>query len=220
MALTFIQIVGNDGFATTSQSAAFASNVTEGDLLVVACQWENSGTQGHIQSLTDTLGNVYIPCAGGITQTGTSLPTNLNNVFYWTVSQKSGANTVTMKMTETVSVPVIIAAEYRGANHFDVGNGTVNVTSTTPTSGPISTTFPIELLVATTFPSAGTFQAPTGWTQRIKTPNSASMWADQFETAKGTYSAVFGDFSGDDPVVIAGFYQARLPTDAIFFGMT
>ena len=103
---------GNSAGAAT-ESLAFSSNVTVGNLIFVEVGWEVS--DGTISSITDSIGNTY-----------TALPSIVNggnqSKAFYAFSTASGADTIAVKFTNTGSYVGMLLAEYSGVTQIDTHN--------------------------------------------------------------------------------------------------
>jgi len=116
MALAHVQSKVNSNTSTTTIAGAYASNVTSGNLLVVL--WEIQGTaltQPTTVSISDTIGNVWIPVYGSI-QNVTGVTPKVSVQGWCCVTKSSGANTVTLtyNASGTVGLSMLCTSEFSG----------------------------------------------------------------------------------------------------------
>jgi hypothetical protein len=133
MAITYVQANSALSATGTSMTCAYSSNVTAGNLLVVAGMIINIGSP--VGSISDTLGNSWTLAA---TQTGTG-----SGYVWFCITASSGANTATFGFGGTASggdYCALTVAEYTTTSKVLSTDGTANgggnaVTSLTLTTG-------------------------------------------------------------------------------------
>jgi hypothetical protein len=183
MSITYIQSNGNcsSSTSTTTESAAFASNNTLGNAIIVACGGTGSS---YTLSVSDSAGNSYTPVT---TQTGTSLGVQI----FWCSSCKAGSNTVTVTASTSITYLYVACHEYSGlAGTVDQTLSATGSSGTLMSVGPVTTTHANELLFCAAMPGSGISAAGSGYTLR----QSASMSGDagtedQLVATIGSYSA-------------------------------
>lgn len=205
---------GSVGTPTVVQSAAlmhtggvaFPSNVSAGNLLVVAVSQETTAPPAP----TDTLGTVY---------TLVKSKTGVNNIsIYAGIAPSSGANTVT---SPNVS--------FSGTSISEISNvsATVNATSSayfnaTPASAPITTTAAGCLIYAAIAGNhnANTFTALTGFTLTAQANGSDAIAGETgFASTPGTYTPGFNETDGipfndtDMAIAAVAFTSAAITPD-------
>jgi hypothetical protein len=205
---------GSVGTPTVVQSAAlmhtggvaFPSNVSAGNLLVVAVSQETTAPPAP----TDTLGTVY---------TLVKSQTGVNNIsIYAGIAPSSGANTVT---SPNVS--------FSGTSISEISNvsATVNATSSayfnaTPASAPITTTAAGCLIYAAIAGNhnANTFTALTGFTLTAQANGSDAIAGETgFASTPGTYTPGFNETDGipfndtDMAIAAVAFTSAAITPD-------
>lgn len=208
----------------------FASNVTQGNLIIVAILVVDAGSGlGTITSVTDTLGNTYTDI--GLSQTYGG-GTRRQNIFY-ARNISGGANTVTVGLT--TGHCYIGIHEYSGVALTGPLDQTQRATATdaSPTSPNVTTTENNELLFATISTiQARTITAGAGFTPRV---NPFATGRDQLKTedkngspagsfaATGSldtsaeWSVLFATFKPFSPVVgTAGDFDPELKVQAWF----
>ena len=164
MSYTYVQSNGtNTGNSASARAVAFGSNVSVGDLIVVAVSQYFDGTQ----TITDTLGNTYTSLPMG--QIISPVDSNARGEMFYTISGGSGANTVTVTPSKSCYMSVAIA-EYSGnasSSVYDSQNH-ASATSASPSSGTVTISNTGSLLVGMTFSANNSFSssAGTGFTQR------------------------------------------------------
>jgi hypothetical protein len=212
----YLRIVagGSVGTPTVLQSAAlmhtagvaFSSNVTAGNLLVVAVSQETTAPPAP----TDTLGTVYTLVAS---RTGANCVS-----IYKGVAPSSGANTVT---SPNVSFSGTSISEITNVN------ATVNATSNayfnaTPASAPIATTVAGCLIYAAIAGdhNANTFTALTGFTLTAQANGSDAIAGETgFASTPGTYTPGFNETDGivggdtNMPIAAVAFTSAAITPD-------
>jgi hypothetical protein len=191
--------------SSTSQTCAYGSDVSEGDLLIVCVDVFDQTITG----ISDSQGNTWaaIPSTP-IEQDGTPRFT----AMYWAVANSSGANTVTISFNvSTGGTTVIMVAAYTPENGTvaldasGVNSGT-SVTSLTATTG--SATYPNDLLVA--FCAAFTGEdTPCGYTQRQDVGPGSGRLMDSVATSDGVQSVTEAFSSSDAGLILAAFSAAK-----------
>ncbi len=146
--VNFIQGAGSGASSGThgSWNASFPNPQTAGDTTIVIVGWSNSGD---VSSVSDDGGNTYTRALS----TSTNVAGNISQTIYYAKNIKS-STTITANFTSAVGAPDVRVLEYSGldqSNPLDTslaaaaaafGNGTV------ADSGPVSTTFSNNLVVA------------------------------------------------------------------------
>jgi len=144
--VSHVQSISTDGdfSGEVFVDAVFGSNVTSGNLIVGCVAYLDDGVQGELDTITDTLGNTYV-----LLTPISNAPARTTIQPFYTVSEATGANTVTATFTIENERQQIAVHEVSGvdADPFDVeagqtqdnpGTGTDAVTSgadTTTTNG-------------------------------------------------------------------------------------
>ena len=177
-----------------SSTSAFTSNVTSGDLIVVALGYRMTPTV----TLTDSLGTTFHAAGSPVTSTQSNGP--YTGAIYWGVASSGGADTVTANFGTDTGYVEVYAQEYNAANpQLDVTASASALDSTTAiTSGSAITNHANELIFGFAIAN-NTVSAPgSGFTQR---------------------QGVGGDISEDKGVSTAGPYAATATgccTDAYY----
>jgi hypothetical protein len=168
-----------------SVTVPYTAAQTAGNLNVVIVGWADSTTK--LSSLTDSKGNGY-QLAAGPTFTGY----RSQAIFYAAnISAASGAaNSVTVTFNAAANLPDIRILEYSGlatANSVDTVVGSSG-RSATSSSGTLTTTNAIDLLVAANTVQTTTLGPGAGFNQRLLTPDH-EIAEDALVTATGSYNA-------------------------------
>lgn len=163
MAWGHVQSVG--AFTTSSGTAralAYSSSVSAGNTLIAACAWIGGSATSATCALTDTLGLTWTP----IPATLTTRSPGRAQIFYSPTIAPSGANTVTMTTSASVSERVIIIAEFSGLSG-SLGSGGSGGTAGNGSSTNPSINMAVDaidsLLIGVAF-SNSTADAGSGWT--------------------------------------------------------
>src|SRR3989441_5936258 len=184
---------GTSGTSVLTYSVGFTSPLTASDLILVAIGTNSVGST--VSSITDTLGNTFAPATNLSTTAFT--PLQISEQIWWTSSKASGADTITVTVSQAANLHVIVA-EYSGVatvNPVDatsIGNSGTT-TSTAVDSGPLATSTAGDLLFGHVVTGGlnHTFTAGTGYTLRQTTPTGASAIEDQWASTTGTYHGTF-----------------------------
>ena len=178
-AIAFVQVNAASGSSTNTESVAFTSNTTAGDLILVGSDFSS----GSISSVTDTQGNTF-------TQVGSALhnPNGHYAVLFYAANIKGGADTVTAKISASASFLQVYLTEYSGvatSSPLDVQAGAVG-TGSTVSSGSATTTVADDLIFGY-MDSGGTGSTGSGFTQR--SGFSGNVIEDEIAGAAGSYAA-------------------------------
>lgn len=202
---TFVQV--NSTTPQTPQttvSLPYTQAQINGDTNVIVIGF--GSTSATISSVTDSAGNTYA-LAAPLTRQGT-----YSQAIYYAKSilpAGAGSNTVKVTFSASVQYPDIRVLEYAGldpTNPLDTTSSAVGF-GATATSGNVTTTKPVELLVGAGTTS-GLFTAPgTGFTNRVITNPDGDIAEDRVVTATGTYSATAAQ-SGDEVMQVVAFKAA------------
>jgi chitodextrinase len=181
---------GNSGdpqTPTSSVMVTFSGAQTAGDTNVIAIGWRTPGA--NIQSVTDSRGNTYMPAVG---------PTILTDLgahaIYFSsgiVAAASGANTVTVTFSGSVSQPDVRIAEYGGIDASEPIDaiGFATGTGTTSSSGTISTITANTLIVGANLSATSTTGPGSGFTTRSLSSPNGNILEDRIVSGAGNYSA-------------------------------
>src|SRR5439155_1408405 len=188
-AISFIQVnYTTPQSLTTAPTVPFTSAQSAGDLNVIVVGWNDTTAQ--VQSVTDTVGNVYLLAVGP-----TVNPAFASQAIYYArniQSASAGANVVSVVFNQPAQNPDIRIAEYRG---LDVTNP-VDVTaaaqgnSTSSSTGAVPTTNANDLLVGANMVLLGQTNGPgPSFTNRVITAPDSDILEDRIVTATGSYTA-------------------------------
>jgi hypothetical protein len=170
----------------TTVSVPYTSVQTAGNLNVVVVGWNDSHAQ--VSSVKDTAGNSYLLAEGPIVNGALS-----QSIYYAAKinSAKAGANAVTVTFGTAASFPDIRIMEYSGIDPNVPLDTAVQMsgTGTTSGSGPLTTTNPVDLLVAANTVSGVSLGADNGFTMRLLTTPDSDLVEDRVVTSVGSYSA-------------------------------
>ncbi len=192
--------------SASSQTCAYGSDVTEGDLLIVCVDVFGQTITG----ISDSQGNTWaaVPSTPVEQDSGTPRFT----AMYWAVAKSSGADTVTISYnTSSSGTSVIMIAAYTpedGTVALDASgvNSGTSVTSLTATTG--SATYPIDLLVE--FCAAFTGEnTPCGYTQRQDVGPGSGRLCDSVATSSGVQSVTETFSSSTAGLILAAFSAVK-----------
>ena len=188
---TFEQANAQEITSGTTNSVAFTSPTTSGNLIVVYVAWGNTGSV----TLSDTQGNTYLS-AQAVTTWGTSTAWRAQVLYAKNIA--GGANTVTATFSQSVagSFGAVYIHEYAGidkANPLDIsksakGNGTAL------SSGSAVTTNANDLIFGAGA-TAGTISS-TGAGFTTRSTLSGNRTLDKNVSTTGTYNATATASSG------------------------
>jgi hypothetical protein len=204
MAISFIQGAAPAYTLSSPASAAFGSNVTKGDLLIVCGNAYNGSATSSTPS--DSQGNVYTLIGSQFAPTQFS--GTATGYMWYAVAKATGANTVSV--TFNANAYALSILEYSGANTLDqssviLGDGTLSLAS-----NPITTTQANELLICNFFTDDGTTAVTGGFSARLHTTSSLNtLVADEIVSSENTYTATgtATTISGFI-LILASFYAA------------
>lgn len=210
MAITFVQQKDANGTGTT-QTVAFTSNVTAGDLLVLVIAAAQAPLS--VSSITDTRLNTYTnrPLATG------NDGTNLSNAVYDCVCASTGANTVSVTVVGSggfIELKVWQFHTTSGTWTFDTGNK-ASGSADPAVSGNITTAQAVEALVGFggIFGTAGAYGS--GWTGTNTASGNTSAYRITSATGTYQYSVAQGGINRY-MASIAGYYAAGAPPTQTF----
>lgn len=198
MAITHRQTYSS-GSSAISQSAAFASSVLAGSLIVLTCR--DGGTTAN-PTITDSQSNTWAKVSGA-----------RNLQMWYAVTGLAGTLTVTITSASTTSIRWAMA-EYEGVFASVPLSGTPATTS--PTTAPASpvtgnqTTTGAALLVAAigSQTSVSAMSVDANWTL-TGNGNQRVYGARRVVTAAGTYNATFTQTGGSTiDTIIATFVES------------
>jgi hypothetical protein len=184
--ISLVQHAGKDAGTTTSSTLAFpASNTAQNWIAVVI----RAGRTGQTFTITDTRGNIYRRAVQlNETVDGTTV------AIFYAENIVGGANTVTVSDTIAGGTLRFAVFEYSGvatASSLDV-TASAQGTSTTPNSGPATTTASGDLVIGgISTAESTTFTAGSGYViqERVPAASTKLIVEDQRQTAAGTVSA-------------------------------
>ena len=165
----------------TTNSLAFVSGNTGGNLIVVTVVWNNTGAV----SLSDTRGNTYTSVAARQTWNA-----SWSEQTFVAKNVSAGANTVTARFTTAISAfGTVYLHEYSGVdrtNPVDVQRSATG-NSAAMSSGAITTTVPGDLLFAAAASKGTVTAAGSGWTTRSTSFGNRTQ--DRLAGVAGSYTA-------------------------------
>jgi hypothetical protein len=171
----------------STAGATYALAQHAGDVNVVVISWAD--TTATVQSVTDSAGNTYVPALNPIANS------KLSQAIYYAKNIKaSGANsnTVTVTFNASATTPDLRALEYAGidtANPVDTAKSASSpVISTTADTGPFTTTFATDLVIAAVTPSTSTAGGGPGFIT-VSLPSSGDYVEHAITSAAGTVDA-------------------------------
>jgi hypothetical protein len=165
---------------------AYPGAQTAGDLNVVIVGWND--TAGRVSSVKDSSGNTYT-LAIGPTQVSNTLS---QSIYYAANIKANSSNTVTVTFSPAASYPDVRILEYSGiatANPIDVVAGSQESLNATSATGTVTTTSPLDLLVAGNTVSGYTQSPDPTFTQRLESQPDGNIAEDRVVTATGFVSA-------------------------------
>jgi chitodextrinase len=190
----------------TSVPVPFTSAQTAGDLNVVVVGWNDANS--HTVTVTDSKGNAYTRAVGP-----TVHGSGVSQSMYYASNIAAGANTVTVVFSPAAAFPDVRILEYSGilaANVVDAVNGSSG-NSALSSSGFITTTNPVDLLVAANTVTTATSGPGTGFTKRMITAPDGDIVEDLVVTQAGTFSASAGVGTGGWVMQIVAFKSGATP---------
>jgi hypothetical protein len=169
-------------------SAPYSLAQTAGDLNVVIVGWND--TNARVSSVTDSNRNVYQLAVG---------PTRLSGVvsqsMYYAPNIAGGPNTVTVTFSPAALEPDVRVLEYSGISLTNPVDGTSGAGESIPllstngnSSGVVTTTNPLDLLVAGNMVATTTNDPGPNFTQRLLT-DDGDIAEDLVVQAPGSFSA-------------------------------
>lgn len=186
---THVQSNNGQAFSGTTVTAAFGSNVTAGNMIVVTI-YSNKG----LTSITDSLSHTY--------QTATVNTDGSTYVFgcYYVPNITGGANTVTATLTAAHTFALLTIQEYSGCATASPLDQATFAFQTTPgtganaiTTGNVTTTTNGQLLFGacgSTEAFTATVSAGTSYTIR-QNPLGDNPSEDRVQTSAGAVAATF-----------------------------
>lgn len=208
-AIALVQQTSSNPGTTTVATLAFPAPNTLRHWIAVAVR---ASALNEVFTITDTAGNLY---QQAVQFNGTAAGASL--AIFYAENIKSGANTVRVAVSQSAALRIAIL-EYSGvatANSLDV-TAAAQGTSTTPNSGPLTTTSNGELLLgAIMTANPATVTAGSGYTRRATVPanpNARLAVEDLVQTAAGAAAAT-ASLGASNPwgVVVAAFKPMSAP---------
>lgn len=194
--VAFVQSASAFSGTASSLAKAFTSNVTAGDLIVVAVQWQDTGNGlGNLPTISDTQTNSYslaVDIAGGI-----SAP----NAILYATAKATGACTVTATFVASPTTIRLGIHEYSGATTV----GPVSSTAADGRTSSLTTTTPNSVVFAWAISSGGNSSVSAPFT--LRQTISAESTADDVVTATGTYTVVFSGAGGSTGTVLMAAFH-------------
>ena len=184
---TFVQTRANEVSSGTTNSLAFSSANTAGNLIVAYVIWNNAGSV----SLSDSRGNSYTSAAGR-----TTWGNGWSSQVFYAKSIAGGANTVTATFSTAISGwGVVYIHEYSGVDKVSPVDATATATgsSAAMNSGNVTTTTAGELLFAAGASTSTVTAGGVGFTTRSTAYDNRTM--DRTVTSAGTYNATMSQNS-------------------------
>jgi chitodextrinase len=185
---TFVQVNAADPqSAQTTVSVPFTAAQTAGNLNVAIVGWNDTTAQ--VATVTDTKGNVYVRAVGPTVRTGA-----LSQSIYYAkniAAATAGSNQITVTFSPAASFPDIRVLEYSGIDPVSPVDVTATGTgsSATSTTGAVTTTSAVDVLVAGNMVSTWNIAAGSGFTRRIITSPNSDLAEDRTTSAVGSSSA-------------------------------
>ena len=177
----FVQVRAKEVTSGATNSLAFNSANTAGNLIVVYAIWSNTNSA----SVSDSRGNTYATAAARTTWGG-----SLSGQVFYARNVAGGANTVTATFaTAVTSFAAIYIHEYAGidkVNPLDVSRSAVG-TGGAMSSGPVTTTNANDLLLGAAASTSSVTKAGAGWTTRSKAFGNRTI--DRNVASAGSYTA-------------------------------
>lgn len=168
----------------TSLAASFTAAQGAGNLNVVVIAWLNN--TAHVQSVTDTRGNLYQLVAGPTTVAGEA-----TQAMYYAAGIAAGSNTITVTFTAQAPFPDLRIAEYSGVDAIQPVDTAVEASGNNnmSSSGSTTTANLNDLLVAANVVETWTTGPGANFTKRVLTDPNADILEDRIVTSSGSYTA-------------------------------
>jgi hypothetical protein len=172
--------------ADPSVTVPYTAPQTAGNLNVVIVGWDDSTT--HVSSLTDSNGNNYQLAVGPLVA-----GTITQSIYYAKniLVAAEATNSVTVTFDAAANLPDIRILEYSGMDPVNPLDSVVEASgnSATSSSGAVTTTNAIDLLVAANTVQTTTVGPGSGFQQRLLTNPDSNIAEDELATATGSYGA-------------------------------
>jgi hypothetical protein len=185
--ISFVQAQSFVSVSGPTAGATYALAQHAGDLNVVVISWGD--TTATVQLVTDSAGNTYFPALNPIANGKLS-----QAVYYAKNIKAAGANsnTVTVTFAASATTPDLRVLEYAGidtANPVDTAKSASSpVLSTTADTGPFTTTFATDLVIAAVTPSTSTAGGGPGFIT-VSLPSSGDYVEHAITSAAGPVDA-------------------------------
>jgi IPT/TIG domain/Abnormal spindle-like microcephaly-assoc'd, ASPM-SPD-2-Hydin/Immunoglobulin domain len=165
----------------------FTATQTAGNTNIIVVGWNDATS--HVQSVTDTKGNIYLRAVGPTVQSGIAT----QSIYYAKniLAAAVNANTVTVTFDAAARYVDICVAEYSGldpVNALDVSVGAQG-SGTMSDSGMVTTTNPKDLLIGANLVQTQTTGPGSGYTSRVISNPDGDIFEDRVVTATGSYGA-------------------------------
>ena len=166
-----------------SVSVPFSGAQGGGDLNVVVVSW--SDTTSNLQSVTDTLGNIYTLAIGPTTGTGK------RQSIYYARNIRAGSNTITVGFNQAAVFPDVRILEYSGVDTVAPLDATVGASgnSSTADSGPAALSNANDLIIGANIVGAKNIVAGSPFTSRVLTATTQNIVEDRVVNVGGSYNA-------------------------------
>jgi glucose/arabinose dehydrogenase len=178
---TFVQTRAQEVASGTTNSLAFSSANTAGNLIVAYVIWSNTNTV----ALSDSNGNGYVSAAGR-----TTWGSNWSSQVFYARAIAGGTNTVTARFASAIgSFAVLYIHEYSGVDKVAPVDAAATSTgsSSAVSSGPLATGHASDLLFSAAASSNTVTSGGTGYTTRSTAYGNRTQ--DRNVTSAGSYSA-------------------------------
>jgi len=175
----------NPQTAQSSVGVTFNAPQSAGNLNVVAIGWGDS--TAHVESVTDSAGNVYAVAAAPVVLSGVASHT----MYYAKNIVGSASNTITVTFDAAAKFVDLRIAEYSGLDPANPLDGSAGRSGNTyqSASGQIITSAASDMLVAANFTSQTTNAPGLGFTQRVMTSPDGDILEDRLTVSAGSYGA-------------------------------
>jgi hypothetical protein len=199
----------SNGVPAATETLAFASNNTAGNLLFVSVYWQGGAT---ITASVSDSRNTYT----ALTPQNPMGSTTVWLQGFYSLNCGAGANTVTASFSGAGGTFVMICiGEWSGVNSFGQGPTPAQGSSATPTSSTITTTSTSLLIGYSGAGGAVSWTAGSGYALLNTVATSVpAAFEDQLNVASGAASATFSIGSAAWAAGIASFFQSQ-PTNVI-----
>ena len=178
---SFVQTQAREIASGTTDSVAFSSANTAGNLVVATVFWNNTGAV----TVVDSRGNAYASVAPRRTW-----GSNWSEQTFFAKNVAAGPNTVTATFATSIAGwAIVYVHEYAGIDKLKPLDGTVGAigSAAAMSSGSLTTTVAGDLLFAAGASTGSVTAAGAGWTTRSTV--SGNRTQDRTAAAPGPYSA-------------------------------